>query len=335
MQGAVEFDRPELKLIFDDSLKVVDFSLRIPDLAENLIEECMLIANETVDKHLTNLGVPCLHRVHDRPNLDRLTNYYKLLDVINIPFKKYGPEDCLSNPKALQQLAEHIKENGKLSNMLSLNLVRCMSRAKYSPTNIGHSGLAKENYCHFTSPIRRYPDLTIHRLIEDFCFTDDQNDKLNKIKEWKSLLSEIGEHSSKMEKIADKAEEQTLYMKCCEYMQNHIGEKLEGTIIGISNHGVQVQLDNMVEGKVRLRNLSGDYVYNPSTFTLVSLDNSDNYYIGDRVLVEVVAASKETKIIDFKIIYKIDETCIRNSADSNQLVKRIARSERANKNFKN
>lgn len=329
--GAVEFDRPELKLIFGEDGKVADFSVRVQDLGENLIEEFMLLANETVDKHLSKLGLPCLHRVHSTPNVERLTDYFKLLDAVNYPFKKYSPVECAENSKALQELAEFIKDTGSLSNVLSTNLVKCMARAKYSPENIGHCGLAKSNYCHFTSPIRRYPDLTVHRIIKDCCF-DKENARRN-AKKWESELVEIGQHSSKMERIADDAETKTLNMRCSEYMAKHIGEQYEGTVIGISHHGVQVQLDNMIEGKVKYKNMPGDYVYNSETFTLVSLDGQDNYFIGDRLLVEVVDANKENKTIDFKIISKVDENYIQNSDRSNNYVKMLAKRERANKDF--
>lgn len=329
--GAVEFDRPELKLIFGEDGKVADFSVRVQDVGENLIEEFMLLANETVDKHLSKLGLPCLHRVHSTPNVERLTDYFKLLDAVNYPFKKYSPVECAENSKALQELAEFIKDTGSLSNVLSTNLVKCMARAKYSPENIGHCGLAKTNYCHFTSPIRRYPDLTVHRIIKDCCF-DKENARRN-AKKWESELVEIGQHSSKMERIADDAEIKTLNMRCSEYMAKHIGEQYEGTVIGISHHGVQVQLDNMIEGKVKYKNMPGDYVYNSETFTLVSLDGQDNYFIGDRLLVEVVDANKENKTIDFKIISKVDENYIQNSDRSNNYVKMLAKRERANKDF--
>lgn len=331
--GAVEFNRPELKVNLDENGKINKFSIRKQDLGENLIEECMLIANETVDKHLSNLGLPCLHRIHDIPNEERLTDFYRLLEAVSYPFYSYGPKDCVYNPKALQELCEHIKQTGRLSNVLSGELIRCMSRAKYSPNNIGHAGLAKENYCHFTSPIRRYPDLTIHRILKD-CYFDSLNASKN-AKKWQEQLSDIGEQSSKMERIADKAEAETLALKCSEYMMDHIGEEYEGTIVSIGHHGFHVQLDNMIEGKVRLRNLEGEYFYNPETFTYVALDKGENYYIGDRVLVKVVDANKENKIIDFKVIKKIDENYIKNSSSSNQYAKFKEKERRANKDFDN
>lgn len=329
--GAVEFDRPEMKLIFGEDGKVADFSVRVQDVGENLIEEYMLLANETVDKHLSKLGFPCLHRVHSTPNVERLTDYFKLLDAVNYPFAKYNPVECAENSKALQELAKFAKNTGNLSGVLTTNLVRCMARAKYSPENIGHCGLAKSNYCHFTSPIRRYPDLTVHRIIKDCCF-DKENARRN-AKKWESELVEIGQHSSKMERIADDAETKTLNMRCSEYMMKHIGEEFEGTIIGISHHGIQVQLDNMIEGKIRYKNMPGDYVYNSETFTLVSLDGRDNYFIGDRLKVKVVDANKENKTIDFSVVCKVEENYIQNSDDSNNYVKMLARKDRANREF--
>ncbi len=332
--GAVEFGRGELKLVYDEDGKVVDFSIRNQDFAENLIEECMLAANETVDKHLSSFGFPCLHRVHDKPNPDKLTDYFRLLEAVNYPFYKYSPEECVANSKALQKLAEHIKHTGRISNMLTIGLVQCMSRAKYSPNNIGHRGLAKDNYCHFTSPIRRYPDLTIHRLLKDLSCSNN-NKKENLKKQWNLELPEIGEHSSLMEKQADKAEEITLLMKCSEYMQNHIGEEFEGTIVGLSQNGIKIQLDNLIEGKVRLRNLDGEYVFNPDTFSLVALDKGENYYLGDRLLLKLVNADKDSKLIDFKVIKKREENYMKDSSDSNQYIKSFTKNERAMRNFKN
>ena len=303
-EGALEIKKPELKLIFDEDGKVIDFSTRVQDLGENLIEEFMLIANETVDKHLVERGFPCLHRVHDRPNEERLENYLHMLSAINLPFG-YNVTECVLIPERLQELSEHIQNTGRLSNILATNMVRCMSRAKYSPYNIGHHGLAKENYCHFTSPIRRYPDLTVHRLIKDCCF-DKENARSNAEK-WKVKLPEIGIQSSKMEKISDEAEIQTMYLKCSEYMEKHIGEEYYGTIIGFSDRNIQIQLDNMVEGKVRLKDMNTRYIYDQDRYVLVSLAGKENYYIGDRLLVKVKNASKEDKTIDFSIVKKIND----------------------------
>ena len=332
LQGAVEFNKPELKLVFGENGEVAGFDLRHQDVGENLIEEFMLLANECVDKHLSDKGYPCLHRVHDKPNQDRLEDYLKMLDAINMPFKGYDAQDCVTTPKVLQELAEYIKDTGSLSNMLTTNLVRCMSRAKYSPYNIGHSGLAKDNYCHFTSPIRRYPDLTVHRILKDCCMNDEKTAE-KKARSWEVKLPAIGEQSSKMEKIADDAEIQTLNMKCSEYMEKHIGDMFEGTIIGLSDRCIQVQLDNMVEGRIRPKDITGEYAYNPDTYTLISMDGRDNYYIGDRLLVKVKAASKEDKTIDFEVVEKLKENVIDDLNNSNQYVKSRVMEEKRRRAF--
>lgn len=326
--GAIEFNRPELKLVFDENGLVSGFDIRHQDLGENLIEEFMLLANETVDKHLSDLGYPCLHRIHGKPNEERLDCFLQMLAAINLPYADYNAEECIDVPGVLQGLAEHIKNTGRLSNMLSTNMVRCMARARYSPVNIGHSGLAKENYCHFTSPIRRYPDLTVHRILKNCYFKDSSKET---IRRWEAKLPEIGNQSSKMERVEDDAEQQTLAMRCSEYMAKHVGEEFEGTIIGLSDRGIQIQLDNMIEGMVRIRNMEGDYVYNPVTFTLLSLNDNNDYYIGDRLLVKVYKASKEDKTIDFSICDKIEENKTVNSKRHNSLVKSRAIESRMSK----
>ena len=320
MEGAIEFDKPELKLLFAEDGTVKEFSKREQDVGENLIEEFMVLANETVDKHLSKKGYPCLHRVHDHPNEEKLDNYLNMLSAIDLPFRGYDAEDCATSSNALQKLSEHIKDTGRLSTMLSTRLIRCMSRAKYSPINIGHNGLSKKYYCHFTSPIRRYPDLTVHRILKECALNKEGNDRV-KAKKWATKLPDIGMQSSRMEKIADDAEQQTLYMKCSEYMEKHIGEEFEGTIIGLSDRGIHIQLDNMVEGKVKNKDFGGRYAYNPNTYTLLSLDGKDNYYLGDRVLVKVKSASKAEKTIDFIIDKKLQENYIKDTEETNQSAK--------------
>ncbi len=317
--GSIEFDRPELKLVFDEEGKVNDFSVRRQDVGENLIEEFMVLANECVDKHLEDLDLPCLHRVHGSPNEERLEEFLRLLEVLNIPYTKHGADELVEDSFALQDLTHHIKNSEFLHNMLSFNMVRCMSRARYSPNNIGHMGLAKNNYCHFTSPIRRYPDLTVHRILKECCI-DSVNHKNGR--KWQVKLPDIGNQTSKTERVADHLEDETLRMKCSEYMEGHVGEEFVGTIIGISDRGIQVQLDNLVEGRIRIHNLDGDYVYNPTTFTLLSMNDSPNYYIGDRLVVKVLGASKEDKSIDFGVVSKIKENRILDYSNSNQYVKK-------------
>ena len=328
--GAMEFDRPELHIDMDEDHNVAGFSLRKCDVGENLIEEFMLLANETVDKHIVSHGYPCLHRVHDTPNLERLEDYFRLLDAVNLPFVEHSPEECACAGKALQDLGEHIKQSEKLSSVLSFGLVKCMSRAKYSPENIGHSGLAKEDYCHFTSPIRRYSDLVIHRILDnimedtaDLTYSDED-------------LFEIGSQTTKTEKVSDEAEEIVLRMKCSEYMaKHHLGDEFEGIITSVSDKNLTVQLPNTIEGRVKTRSLKGPYIYNPESFTLVSVDGNDNYYLGDCVKVRVKAASKEEKTIDFEILEKIYEVPTRDKDDSNKVAVYTYKREKRNRAYFN
>lgn len=319
--GAIEFDRPELKVILGEDGKVKDFSLRIQDLGENLIEEHMLITNETVDKFLEAHGFPCLHRVHAAPSADRLNELLMFLEAINYPFKENVSGDAIAEKKKLmQELVDHVNKAGRLSPLLSTMLIRCNSRAKYSPINIGHYGLAKKNYCHFTSPIRRYPDLTNHRMIKDVLHGNNK-----KIKKWQEKLPEIGGVSSSREKTADEAEQNTLRMKCCEYMEEHIGDEFNGTVIGISDKGITVELDNMIEGFIRLKDLKGEYVYSSESFSMVSLEGFDNYYVGDRLRLKVSAASKEDKKINFSVVEKLEENKTVNADSINRDVKVFAK----------
>ena len=301
--GSVEFDKPELKGIYDEKGQAVDFTTRIQDDAEKLIEEFMILANEQVAKTLVDLGLPCLHRNHGMPNEERLKDFLKMLNVLKIPFNKYSVEECCNNPKAFQALAKHIKCNNHLESMLSTSLIRCMARAKYTPLASGHFGLGKDYYLHFTSPIRRYPDLEIHRILYD-CYFDKVNIARN-AKKWEKDLVDIGDHCSKMERLADECEMNVLSMKCSEYMEKHIGEEYDGTVIGISDRGLHIMLDNNIEGRVKTTNLDGLYKYDDQTFSMVSLDDGDNYKIGDRLHVRVKNASKIDKTIDFEVMEKM------------------------------
>ncbi len=333
LRGATEYDRPELKVVLDDSGKVCDFSMRIQDVGENLIEEYMLLANETVDKYVVNHGYPCLHRVHDKPNAEKLDELLQFLGAINYSFMdgySVCGEDIVENRKYMQELIEHVSNAGSLSGLLILDTIKCNSRAKYSPNNIGHYGLAKDNYCHFTSPIRRYPDLTVHRIIKDIQAGKGKKGSDN----WAVRLPEIGERTSRLEKNADDCEEATLKMKCCEYMEDHIGDEYECTIISIADNGMTVELDNTIEGYVRIKDLKGEYCSNPEQHSMVSMEGFEDYYIGDRLKVKVLRASKEDKKINFGVIEKISENKPKGADLGNRDFKMLTKMKRANEFYK-
>ena len=331
-KGAVEFDRPELKVVLDENGILSGIDLRVQDVGENLIEEFMLLANENVDEMLEKNGSPVVHRVHDVPNEERMLNFLNLLEAVGYPFTKYGADELCSNKKALQELTAHIRNTGNLANMLSLSLVRCMSRAKYSHINIGHNGLAKENYCHFTSPIRRYPDLTVHRIVKD-CLMDPENWKRNQRK-WETRIPEICYHSSKMERASDDAEMEVFNRRCAKYMQQFVGQEFEATVIGLSDKGIQLQLDSMIEGRVRPKYLPGDYEYNSETFSLLSLGGNDDYYIGDRLSVTLRSSDPESKHIDFSINGKVCENKLVGVASKNKAAKVMAKTREESKKKK-
>ena len=298
--GALEFNRPELKFKFDEEDKVIGIKERVEDLGENLIEEFMILANETVDKHLVSHGYNPLHRVHDVPVPEKVEEFFKLLSVVGCSYDKHDYFECCQYPKYFQDLEKHIRETGRLSNALSMNLIRCMSKAKYSPDNIGHYGLAKDYYCHFTSPIRRYPDLINHRLLK----LDLDNIPDNVIK---PSLEEYGMHTSKCERNAAEAESEVFKMKAADYLSNHIGEEYNGLVIDLDEAGVSVQLDNYIEGRVKINDLPGRYVYKADLFSLESLDNCCSYTVGDYLRLKLKDTSKEKKTINFQVVEKLED----------------------------
>lgn len=310
--GALQFNRPELKINYDDLDKVCSIDVKKTDLGENLIEEFMLLANETIDKYLTSRNLDCVHRVHDIPNLERMENFFRLLNSIGHGYMEHDYYDCCYSLYDLQDLEKYIRNKGKISDMLSNNLVKCMSRAKYSTDNIGHFGLAKDYYCHFTSPIRRYPDLAVHRILK--ADLDGTN-----IKDYVSKLPEIALHSSKTERMAFEAEMQTLKMRCCEYMENYIGNDFNGIVTEVSQKGLFVQLDNYIEGRVQLKNLPGHYIFSEADYSLISLDEKDDYTVGDYLKLKLLSTNKEKKSIDLEVVRKIES--VRSNATSKVMKK--------------
>ena len=298
--GALEFNRPELKFKFDEDDKVIGIKERVEDLGENLIEEFMILANETVDKHLVSHGYNPLHRVHDVPVPEKVEDFFKLLSVVGCSYDKHDYFECCQYPKYFQDLEKHIRETGRLSNVLSMNLIRCMSKAKYSPDNIGHYGLAKDYYCHFTSPIRRYPDLINHRLLK--LDLDKVPDNIIK-----PSLEEYGMHTSKCERNASEAEMEVFKMMAADFLSSHIGEEYNGLVIGVDEAGLSVQLDNYIEGRVKINDLHGIYVYKEDLFKLESLDNFDSYTVGDYLKLKLKDTSKEKKTINFQVVKKLEE----------------------------
>ena len=318
-KGAVEFEKSDIKAIYGEDGKIVDFGVRIQDVAENLIEEFMLAANETVDKDLSKRGLPCVHRIHGNPNEEKLSEFLQFLEAINLPFEECDASELATSRKAYQKLVKHISGTNRLSDLLSTEAIKCMSRAKYSPENIGHFGLAKDNYCHFTSPVRRFSDLTVHRILWDCVFNKDKVHE-NKIK-WQKKLPDISDRTTHTEKVSDETERDVMRMLCAGYLEDHIGEEFEATVTCVSRECLTIELDNLIEGAVRVKDLPGNYVHSPESYSLVSLDGEDNYFVGDRLKVKLKSSSRETRKIDFTVVEKINENNIVNSDEINNKAK--------------
>lgn len=295
-RGYIDFDIEEAKIIVNEKGEAIDVKLRNRGIGEKLIEDFMIVANETVATHFYHLDYPLIYRIHGEPSEEKVNTFMRLVSIlgykVNANLKKL-------TPKVVQEILEQLKEKKEFY-ILSSQMLRSMQKAIYDTTNIGHFGLASKIYCHFTSPIRRYPDLTVHRSIRK-CLLNSNID-IDTIKEWESKLPSLAEHSSTMERSAVECEREVNDMKMAEYMLGHIGEEYEGIITGVMNFGIFIQLPNMIEGLVRIEDLKDDfYNYDESTFTLVGNKNKRGYRLGDTVNVVVKAASKEAHTIDFVI----------------------------------
>ncbi len=295
-RGYIDFEIDEPKIIVDETGKAIDVVKRERGIGEKLIEDFMIAANETVATHIYYMELPFLYRVHGVPSEEKIANFLKFVSVLGYNVKLSSKEIY---PTTLQDLLSQLKDK-KEYQILSSMLLRCMQKAIYDKTNIGHFGLGSKCYTHFTSPIRRYPDTTVHRLLRKYLFKNQiDKDTINYIDD---KLVYIGEHTSDTERIAADCEREVDDMKMAEYMMDHIGEEYEGMITTVTNFGMFVELPNLVEGLVRIDDLTDDtYIFDEETFTLRGVNNKRGYRLGDKVKVVVKAANKEAKTIDFLI----------------------------------
>ena len=301
-RGYIDFEIDEPKLIVDDEGLVTDVLVRERGEGEKLIEDFMIAANETVATHVYFMNLPFVYRIHGEPNEEKIQNFLKFIGILG--YKVNGKIKEIT-PIAMQRLLDDLKEK-KEFHILSQLLLRSMQKAVYDKTNIGHFGLGSKCYTHFTSPIRRYPDTTVHRLLRTYLFKKDMSNET--IEYWEGKLPFLTEHTSERERASVECEREVDQMKIAEYMEKHIGEEHDGIVSSVVNFGLFVQLPNLIEGLIRLDDLKDDrYIYDETTFSLIGQRTKKIYRLGDELHIRVKAASKINHTVDFELVPKKDE----------------------------
>ncbi len=302
-RGYLDFDASEAKILVDEKGKPYDIVLRVQDDAENLIEDFMIAANETVATHIYWMELPFVYRIHEVPDEEKINEFIKAISLLGYNVK--GSRH-FENPKAMKSILDQLKDKEEFP-ILSTMLLRCMKKAVYKEENLGHYGLASKCYTHFTSPIRRFPDTTVHNLLRKYLFNEPNEHELKKLIDcWNAKLPELCEHTSQKERDAIDCERDVDSMKMAEYMESHIGEEYDGVISSIMSFGMFIQLDNLVEGLVHISEIKGDYyIYNDSTKTLKGQKKGQEYKMGQKVRIVVTNASKENSTVDFNLVEKV------------------------------
>lgn len=298
-RGYIDFDIEEAKIEVNDRGEAIDIKKRHRGEGENLIEDFMIAANEAVAETIYYMDLPFLYRVHGTPSEEKIQNFSKFVSVLG-----YKINGKLKNvtPKTVQNILDTLKPK-KEHQILSKLLLRSMQKAIYDKNNIGHFGIASSCYTHFTSPIRRFPDLTVHRLLKTYLV--DHKIDVETTELWDHKLDFIGPHSSKKERDAFECECEVDDMKMAEYMEKHIGEEYVGYISEVMSFGMFVELDNLVEGLVRIDTLKDHYLFDEETFTIRSKHDKRGFRLGDQVKIKVVASNKLTHRVDFEIVEKL------------------------------
>ena len=298
-RGAVDFDFEESKVIVDEEGKAIDIVKRERSIAEQIIEEFMLAANETVAEHFHWLKVPFIYRIHEDPDQEKLMNFMAF--VANFGYTVKGSKGDRVHPRALQTLLENI-QGTKEQTVISTMMLRSMKQAKYDAESTGHFGLAAEFYSHFTSPIRRYPDLVIHRVIREVI---EGGGALSEARQeyLASRMQDIAQQSSERERIAVEAERDTEQLKKAEYMLDKVGEEFPGIISSVTSFGMFIELDNTVEGLIRLSAMTDDYYhFHEQHMALIGERTSKIYRIGDEVKIRVARVNMDDHTIDFEMV---------------------------------
>ena len=294
-RGAIDFEIAEAKIILNELGKPIEIKPYDRAISNRMIEEFMLVANETVAEHMFWTHLPFVYRIHENPDDEKLTKFKEF--IYNLGYNINWTEEI--RPKTLQDIIEKVKGKSE-ETVVNTLLLRSMMQARYAPECTGHFGLAAQYYCHFTSPIRRYPDLQIHRIIKEYLHGKIDEKRTNKLK---NIVGQAAKQSSEMERKAQDAEREVDDLKKAEYMQDRIGEEFEGVISSVTSFGVFVELPSTIEGLVHITDLDDDYyIYEEEHLRLIGERTKKVYKLGDKVLVECVHVDMPNKEIFFKII---------------------------------
>ncbi len=299
-RGYLDFDVEEAKILVDENCKPYDVVLRERGKGENLIEDFMIIANETVAEHIFYMELPFVYRIHEIPDDEKVEEFINSISLLGYQIK--GDRN-FAYPKSMKKILDQLRDKEEFP-ILSTLLLRCMKKAVYKPDNVGHYGLSSKCYTHFTSPIRRFPDTTVHNLLRKYIFNEPTDKELSKlISYWNENLLPLCDHASEKERESIECERDVESMKMAEYMESHIGEEYEGIISSIMNFGMFIELENKIEGLVHISELKGDYYeFDETTKSLRGTKKGKIFKLGQKVKVVVTAASKENSTIDFNII---------------------------------
>lgn len=298
-RGAIEFNIPEVQVGLNELGDVLTLTKREQNESHKLIESFMVIANETIATHFLAKKIPFVYRIHEKPDSEKIQRLVSMVNTFGVEHK-INIENC--EPKDIQELLKEIKDK-PCEYVINRIALRCMKKAKYDPECIGHYGLASPKYCHFTSPIRRYPDLTIHRIIKEALHGEINENKNAMLKDFVAISSL---QSSEKEKNAESVERDVDDLYRTFYMTHHLGEEFDGVVSSVTNFGVFVELDNTVEGMIRIDSLPQDqYEYFEDRFMLKGYNNT--FTIGDKLRVKAVRADILSKEIDFVLVSKLNQ----------------------------
>ncbi len=301
--GSIDFDFDEPEVILDNTGTPIDIKSRGRGPAEKLIEEFMLLANRVVAKHHYTLEIPFIYRVHEEPDEDKMATFKEFASKFGYNLPK-GSKNNGVHPRALQELLERVKGERE-EKAISTMMLRSMKQARYSVESLGHFGLSFPYYTHFTSPIRRYPDLIVHRILKESL--DKEQLRKSRRKKLESKLGDIAYHASLREQEATEAERESVDYKMAEYMEQYLGTEFDGQVSSVTSFGLFIELQNLVEGLIHVSSLVDDYyLFDEKNYALIGENSRRTFRIGDRVRIRVSRVSKLEQQIDFELLEKYD-----------------------------